>query len=592
MLGVAPLPPITCVMGPSLSPEGARVWGRHFYNPLPFRGEGGAPRSGARERGRRLLTSLVIAVFPFAPAIAGDITASAATHISATIYRAPNRAQGGFNLNALGGFALVTETRTVHLPAGESRLRFEGVVGGIVPESVIVTGLPRGVIEKNRDAALLSPASLMERAIGAQVFVTRTNRKTGKMTREAATIRAANADGVMFQTAQGVEAFKCSGTSEAFSYARVPQGLSSKPTLSVLTRSPTAVTAAVTLSYIAEGFDWAADYTATINPDGKTLNLGGWITLANGNGESLASAQTQIVAGRLNHRRAPPDRTLLQPQVAARCWPMGNTGHAFATSDPVPPVRIELVRPYQVAYAAALGFSVPVPAPPPPPMAMRSMAADNIIVTGAKKAEQLGDLKLYRIPATTIAARQSKQSRLIDAAAVPFAQVYVVDIEANGGDDTEKAQIILRTKNTKANNLGLPLPSGRMAVFEPGASGAQFVGELSTRDLADAEEIEWKYGAAFNVSAKHVTTAYTAAAPEIATLAPGLRGVWRKGATLGTVTFTNANAAPIAAELRLRLDDDDHLKAADAPMGTKDGRPIFRLNIPAHDNVTVHYIVG
>ena len=34
-------------------------------------------------------------------------------------------------LDALGGFAVITETRTVTLPAGESDLRFEGVADGI-----------------------------------------------------------------------------------------------------------------------------------------------------------------------------------------------------------------------------------------------------------------------------------------------------------------------------------------------------------------------------------------------------------------------------------------------------------------------------
>jgi len=524
-----------------------------------------------------------------APAVAGDVAASAPTKLSVTVYRSPERQSGSFNLNNLGGFALVTETRTVHLPAGESRLRFEGVVGGIVPESAIVTGLPRGVIEKNRDAALLSPSALMQRAIGTEVTLVRTDKKSGKIVRMPAKMRSASDDGVVFETPEGVEALRCDGLPETFSYARVPAGLSSKPTLSVLTRSPTAITATVTLSYIAEGFDWGADYTATINPDGKTLNLGGWITLANGNGESLPQAQTQIVAGRLNRSRVDPDPNILnQPHVAARCWPMGNTGHVNATSDPLPPVRIELVRPYQMALQ---GYGFAPPPPPPAPMAMRAANAMDIMVTATKKAEQLGDLKLYRIPATTIAARQTKQSRLIDTQAVPFTQVYLVDIDANGGDDTEKASILLRTKNTLANKLGLPLPAGKVAVFEPGARGPAFVGEVKSRDFANDEEIEWRFGDAFNVTAKHVTTDYVAGAPEFAQLAPGLRAVAHKGSTIATVTFTNANGAPVYAELRLRLDADEHIKAADAPMGMKDGRPIFRLTVPANGTAAIHYVV-
>ena len=56
------------------------------------------------------------------------------------------------NLRSLRGFALVTETRRVTIPAGDGVIRFEGVAGGILPESAIVTGLPDGVVEKNQDA--------------------------------------------------------------------------------------------------------------------------------------------------------------------------------------------------------------------------------------------------------------------------------------------------------------------------------------------------------------------------------------------------------------------------------------------------------
>ena len=46
----------------------------------------------------------------------------------------------------------------------------------------------------------------------------------------------------------------------------------------------------------------------------------------------------------------------------------------------------------------------------------------GVVVTGAKKVqqEQLGDLKLYRVPErTTLASRQSKQVRLMDQPGIP-----------------------------------------------------------------------------------------------------------------------------------------------------------------------------
>src|SRR3712207_8448528 len=53
---------------------------------------------------------------------------------------------------SLNGYALITETRRVSIPAGESDIRFEGVAGGILPETAILGGLPAGGVEKNQDA--------------------------------------------------------------------------------------------------------------------------------------------------------------------------------------------------------------------------------------------------------------------------------------------------------------------------------------------------------------------------------------------------------------------------------------------------------
>ena len=72
---------------------------------------------------------------------------------------------------------------TVRLPAGVSRLRFEGVADGIEPSSAIVTGLPAGVLEKNREGKLLSPSALIAAAVGKAVTLQRTDKRTGKVTR-------------------------------------------------------------------------------------------------------------------------------------------------------------------------------------------------------------------------------------------------------------------------------------------------------------------------------------------------------------------------------------------------------------------------
>src|SRR6202012_4163060 len=101
-------------------------------------------------------------------------------------------------LDDLGGFALVSETRTVSIPAGVSRVRFAGVADGIDAASALITGLPSGVLEKNRDAAGLSPSALVAATVGKSVTLVRTHEKSGRTERVAGKILS-DADGVVFE---------------------------------------------------------------------------------------------------------------------------------------------------------------------------------------------------------------------------------------------------------------------------------------------------------------------------------------------------------------------------------------------------------
>ena len=98
---------------------------------------------------------------------------------------------------------------------------------------------------------------------------------------------------MVIQTAEGFEALRCTGLNEALVYPEIPEGLSAKPTLSVKTivREPTRAT--VTLSYLATGFDWQANYVADVSADGQTMNLFSWVTLANSDETILSRCANQ-----------------------------------------------------------------------------------------------------------------------------------------------------------------------------------------------------------------------------------------------------------------------------------------------------------
>jgi hypothetical protein len=507
-----------------------------------------------------------------APA-AADVLAEQPSDLSVTVYRAPYRNSGSIDLNDLEGFALVSETRTVHLPAGLSLVKFEGVADGIEPASAIVTGLPQGVIEKNRDAKLLSPSALIESALGKPVELLRSNRKTGKTERLAGTLES-DAGGVLFQTAQGIEALRCSGLPETFSFAP-GGGLSAHATLSVLVQSPQPLTRQVTLSYLARGFDWAADYSAILSADGSSLDLGAWVTLANSNGVGFPGARTFVVAGKLNRENGEVQPIDVGGPILANCWPRGST------SDVLMIVRVSGSR--READKAAL------------PMAARALSLQEAAVTvtaNRVQEEQLGDLKLYRVPdRTTVASRQSKQVRLMDRAQVPITTVYSADLAANETASAAAASRLIRTMNTTANHLGLPLPSGKVAVFAPHQDGTLLEHESGLRDTAVGEELEINMGTSSDVlvAVLKETSTIDPARTEMLPLVPGV--TLRRVAVdaVNRVDISNARPTDVQFELRLQLPPGARVVRADHSLGAKNGRPIFRLQIPAHGSATLRY---
>jgi hypothetical protein len=511
------------------------------------------------------------------PAMAADALASIPSDLSVTVYRAPDRGSGSINLDELGGFALISETRTVSLPAGTSRLRFEGVADGIEPASAIVTGLPAGVIEKNREGKLLSPFALVAAARAKPVTLLRTNKKTGKTTRLTGTIRSDAGGGVVFETSEGIEALRCSGLPESFSFTGVTD-LAATPTLSVLVRSSEPVTRTVTLSYLSRGFDWAADYVATLSDDGKTMDLGAWVTLANGNGVGFPAAHTQAVAGRVNRESGEVEPIDAGGPILAQCWPRGSTSDL--------PQYLQVTRGLSLGGAQDRMFKMAAAAP---------AALQEVVLTAQRNVqqEQLGDLKLYRVPdRTTVASRQSKQVRLMDQLAIPVSFVYGADLAAYDESASAPAQLLLRTMNNTANHLGLPLPSGRIAVFAARGGEKLLQHESGVRDLAVEEEVEINLGDTSDVQVTAVKEK-TTIDPALARSLPLVPGVLMLRSTqvddVNRVDVSNARAMEIQFELRLRLPEGGNVVRADHPLGTKNGRPIFRLTIPANETVTLRY---
>ncbi len=478
------------------------------------------------------------------------VTSREVSNVAVTVYRDPYRT-GAMRANWPGGYALITETRTISIPRGDSQVRFENVAEGLLPETAIVTGLPGGVREKNRDARLISPAGLIDAYLKRRVLLRRTDPATGKVREQTAIVQAGPDGGVILQTADGVEALRCSGLPERILYNGVPDTLTARPTLSILTRAERATTATVQLTYMAQGFDWSANYVGQVAPDESRIGLFAWLTVANGGQQTFRDARLQVIAGKPNKRANNPPPPPPSAWLDLQCWPADVTStHAKKVFRPLPlprgrdlaafntvgsnapgsfetrkqrrarekaeraalaedssgeivvtGSRVASARRERLQFAAMAPPPPPPPPAPPPPPPAPAMASPVSVADGAQaKAEALGDLKLYRVPMrVTVAAQAQKQVAMLVQPDTRYERIYVLDVTA-GGTSPHPAAFELRARNVAEQGLGVPLPAGSVALFARGAGRDLFVGEAPIDDLAVGENVTLRFGAGPDVT--------------------------------------------------------------------------------------------
>jgi hypothetical protein len=340
--------------------------------------------------------------------------------------------------------ALVQDTRQIDLPAGRSRQEFPGVSGRISPETVTLSGAGVGIVEQNFDFDLLSPSKLMEKAVGQEVTLLRTNPATGVETRERAKVLAVNG-GVVIQIGSRIEVLRDDGLPVRVVFDQVPPNLRARPTLSITVDSARPGLRPVTLSYLTKGMGWKADYVALFDDQAGKIDVEGWVTLTNTTGTTFDAADTVLVAGDVGQ---------------------GNGGYS-------PSRRTGLVRG---------GTETP-------------------------GRESLGDFYLYPLKErTTIANQQTKQVSFLDVHGAVARRGYVYRLGwMQTREEPESADTVLQFSSSRDQGLGDALPAGTVRVYQKDMRGkAQFVGENQIGHTPMGSEIAISTGQAFDVKVKPV----------------------------------------------------------------------------------------
>lgn len=335
----------------------------------------------------------------------------------------------------------------MNLPSGRSKQEFPDVSAQIRAETVTLTGPGIGIVEQNFDYDLLTPAKLMEKAVGQTVTLLRTNVATGVETRVRAKVLAANG-GVVLQIGDSIEVLRDDGLPVRVIFDRVPPNLRARPTLSVTVESKGGLTP-TTLTYLTPGLGWTSDYVTLFDDAKQTIDVQGWVTLTNNTGTDYTNADVLLVAGNPNQG--------------------GNR------------------RMYQTPYSPSTGTI-------------------DEAGTESYNRERLGDYYLYPLgERTTIANAQQKQVSFLDVKSAPARNTY----EFNNGwlatNEAASASSVLKFSTSRSGGLGDQLPAGTMRVYMRDKRGdPQFIGESRIEATPMGSAMSIRTGEAFDVKIKTV----------------------------------------------------------------------------------------
>jgi len=416
----------------------------------------------------QVLTAISAAILTALPALAGaaqqDNSTTALTiyssarpgAISAQFYR------GGGNGQSVPGYAMVRDQRDLVLQRGRNAVRFTDVAALIDPTTVSFASLSdaqgTSVIEQNFQFDLVSTQKLLEKYIDRRITVDQVR---------GSTVESFN--GILLSTVDGLvlkrddDSIQTLPSNAGVRLPELPGGLITRPTLVWDIAANRAGTHATHVTYQTAGITWWADYNLTYqegaNANSCKLDVGAWVSIINKSGASYNDAKLKLVAGDV-HR----------PQPQGQIYNAPRAQRALAMED------------------RAKGF----------------------------EEKSFFEYHLYTLGRpTTLPDNSTKQIELFDAArAVPCEKTLVYYGAANthpyGGPATDrnygvqsnkKVDVYLGFKNAKEQNMGMPLPAGRVRVskLDPADQSLEFIGEDTIDHTPRNEKVLIKMGSAFDV---------------------------------------------------------------------------------------------
>lgn len=412
-----------------------------------------------------LLGAAVLAALPRITAAQTDSSGNALTIYSSGRPGAvpPELYRGGGNGQTVPGYAVVRQQRELALNRGRNTVRFTDVAGLIDPTTVSFQSLtdPTGtsVIEQNFQFDLVNTQKLLQKYVDRRISV---DQVRGNGTESfAGTLLSTSDNGLVLKRDDG--SIQTLPYNSGVRLPELPGGLITRPTLVWDVTANRAGNHNAQVSYQTTGITWWTDYNVTYqegaNANSCKLDVAAWVSIINQSGASYADAKLKLVAG---------DVQRAQPQ-----------GRVYAAS----PQRAGMA-----SEMSARGF----------------------------EEKEFFEYHLYTLGRpTTLPDNSTKQIELFPAArAVPCEKNLVYTGAAGmrpygspatdrnyGVQSNKKVDVYLGFKNAKEQNMGMPLPAGRIRVskLDETDKTLEFIGEDVIDHTPRNEQLLIKLGSAFDV---------------------------------------------------------------------------------------------
>jgi hypothetical protein len=345
---------------------------------------------------------------------------------------------------------VIKDVRSFDIKKGESEISLTDVAQFMDPTSVKIK-FNGEAIEQNYQYDLASYEKIFSKYLNKPVQLVD---KEGQLI--DGKLISAIGSSVVLQKADGGLIMIPNTSEYKVNVAALPEGLIVQPTLIWKINSNAAGKQDVEVSYQTNGLNWTAEYVAVLNEDDTQLDLNSWVSIENNSGATYKNAKLKLVAGDVN-----------------------------------------IAKEEGVDYNARGG---------------------EVYMMAAKAAPQFEEKEFFEYHIyelqrpSTIANYETKQISLFEAEGIKAVKKYKYKSGGaqiyRGGNyvNESKVNVEIEFKNSPDNNMGMPMPKGRVRLYKSDGKSLELIGEDRIDHTPKNGDVNLAIGNAFDITAAEKQT--------------------------------------------------------------------------------------